>query len=283
MRALANWYVDMLKRRPLAANVVSAVVLMTIGDGMAQEIELHHHHHHHHHAKKEVVVPLRNRLDAKLDPPKLNFRRYGTLSPNRDEIQLRATKRPKTVDTFWDRAWDELRSVDYFRSTTMIFWAGAVTTPFFLSLFRLFDRYLPFGTTPVAVVSRVGLTFMSSIPVNAVFFCYGCLVHHITGWIALVQERHCDLRARAPSMNESTFWNSILEVPFDLEMLQSTAQLKLDTELLITVKTSAMVWIPFNTFNFSVMPPHLRPVAQMLWSVFWNCYLSLAQHRDASL
>ena len=66
-------------------------------------------------------------------------------------------------------------------------------------------------------------------------------------------------------------------------MMLSVARLKIERELLTTVKSSATVWIPINVINFAVVPPHLRPFGLSFFSVFWNCYLSLVQHRDLPL
>jgi len=71
--------------------------------------------------------------------------------------------------------------------------------------------------------------------------------------------------------------------PFDLPLMCSTIYEKLSTELLKTVGTSAVFWIPINYLNFTHIPTHLRPVTLMVCSVFWNCYLSLAQHRDVTI
>jgi len=71
--------------------------------------------------------------------------------------------------------------------------------------------------------------------------------------------------------------------PFDMDMLLSKARLKIETELVSTVKTSAQIWVPINFFNFTLVPNHLRPFGLLFFSVFWNCYLSLVQHRDVPL
>ena len=71
--------------------------------------------------------------------------------------------------------------------------------------------------------------------------------------------------------------------PYDLDMLLSKARLKIETELTSTVKTSAQIWVPINFVNFALVPNHLRPFGLLFFSVFWNCYLSLVQHRDVPL
>lgn len=71
--------------------------------------------------------------------------------------------------------------------------------------------------------------------------------------------------------------------PYDSDMLLSKARLKIETELISTVKTSAQIWVPINFVNFAFVPNHLRPFGLLFFSVFWNCYLSLVQHRDIPL
>jgi Mpv17 / PMP22 family len=134
----------------------------------------------------------------------------------------------------------------------------------------------------LAVSSRVGLSYLAAIPQNAAFFVYGSLVHHCTKWLALVQEWQYELKEEMgvadPSLGEI-----IEQVPFDINMAWSTARLKVETELLTTMMAGAAVWIPFHFVNFSLVPPHLRPLTLVVCSAFWNCYLSLVQHRDAHL
>lgn len=66
-------------------------------------------------------------------------------------------------------------------------------------------------------------------------------------------------------------------------MFHSTVRLKIENELVRTVAASASIWIPINALNFAYVPPHLRPLTLTFFSAFWNCYLSLAQHREAKI
>lgn len=289
----------------MATNMGSAVVLMTAGDVMAQEIELHDagknvfaesgsKEHDVHHVDQRFATTVAPEQEAKL--PKLSFRRYGTLSPNIEERRKEDIQEiaKEEEDEFKAAAFlrnfqeslrisarglhTELTSLDPFRSGTMACWGG-LTTPFFITMFRLFDRYLPRNVTPASVLPRVGITFLFSIPVNAIFFCYGSFVHHAAEYYSLVQEWQLEMRQLG--FQDMSLDEVVKELPFDFEMAWSTTRLKLERELVPTIIASASVWIPFNSFNFSMVPPHLRPVTVMAFSAFWNCYLSLAQHRDA--
>ena len=231
MSALLKWYISRLKTHPMVTNVGSALVLMTTGDFMAQEIELHNLVEHFsaestsskeegvHHAAKRFgtgAVP-----EQQTNAPKLSFRRYGTLSPIMKErrntkMQEEARKAKMQQEAkedynkseeeafllpdmqgalriFGKNSYAELASLDYFRTGTMAFWGG-MTTPAFITLYRVFDRYLPRNVTPASVLPRVVLTFLFSVPVNAIFFCYGSLVQHTAKYYSLVQEWQVEMR-----------------------------------------------------------------------------------------
>lgn len=273
MLTFAKWYVGKLKSAPMTSNVVSALVLMIVGDVAAQEIEIHY-------AKEEEKEESSGH--------KLSFRRYGTLSPDLRAVQQQATLKAiednHAMLPLWQEEFrsvvrsidEEISSLDFFRMGTMSFWAACCSTPFFLALYRLYDRILPPVTTPFTVAARVAMSLAMSVPVNATFFVYGTFVHHTTEWIGLIEEWRYEIK-------EATTRQVLRQVPFDFDMFWSTARLKIETELGRTVMASAMMWVPINAINFAFAPPHLRPLFLSVFSAFWNCYLSLAQHREAKI
>lgn len=292
MSAFARWYVAQLKSRPILANLGSAFVLMSVGDLAAQKIESHQ-------MKEEKRKASLSEIEKQNDKliRRLSFRRYGTMSPNitgeqaedggdKDTTILTAPEVEKALFLwpYWKsvillairKAKNEVLDIDWFRNGTMIAWSVGFYTPYFIQLYKLFDRYFPAGTTPVAVSMRVVGSFVASVPVNAAFFCYGCFVHHIVDWWSLVQEWQLEVPEADPS-------DIFIDVPLDWDMAWSAARLKLTTELVRTILASAYVWVPINIFNFSIVPPYLRPLTLMVCSAFWNCYLSLAQHREAEI
>jgi hypothetical protein len=318
MSALLKWYISRLKTHPMVTNVGSALVLMTTGDLMAQEIELHNLVEYFsaestsskeeggHHAAQRFATSVTTEQQA--NHPKLSFRRYGTLSPimkeRRNTKMLEEERKAKmeqeakedyneskeeaflfpdmqeSLRILARKSYTELASLDYFRTGTMAFWGG-LTTPAFITLYRVFDRYLPRTVTPASVLPRVVLTFLFSVPVNAIFFCYGSFVQHTAQYYSLVQEWQAEMRQLG--FRDISLSEVVKDVPFDQEMAWSTARLKLESEFRQTIITSGSIWIPINIVNFSLVPPHLRPLVLMLCSTFWNCYLSLAQHRDVEL
>jgi len=301
-------YLQLLKSHPWSSNLGSAALLMTVGDlgaqifehrGMQQqEDEL---------LQKEAAAEAERALAdtiAHRRTQKVNFRRYGTLSPRVEEIQRKLhdehqrqhqrhaqIKDSSSAALFQLSTWKqeigelatdwrlEIESMDLFRTGTMVLWSVTAYTPFFMGLYRLFDRFLPAGgTSVVGVLSRTSLSFVASIPFNAAFYCYGTLVHHTTEWYELVE------RERNNGVGSDGGWlQASQRVPFHWEVAVDSAQLKLRTELFNTIRMGAQVWIPINLVNFSVVPPHLRPLTLQLACIFWNGYLSLAQHRDAEV
>jgi hypothetical protein len=287
MSAFAKWYIGKLQTYPMRTNMATALVLMGGGDIMAQRIELMEDE------KNDDVPTLLRRHSLRPEPEasQLSFRRYGTLSPDVDSLHkkqrllrqqeeylqgLSFSQFIEATQILSQSISNELRSLDFFRTGTMVVWAVAFYTPFFVMLYKAFDLLLPKRVTPMTVSARTGLSLLVSIPVNAAFFCYGSSIHHLTEWITLLQEWHY----KFPDASMTTVFQ---EIPFDFEVAWSTARLKLEAELVRTMKASACFWIPINLVQFSVVPPHLRPLGLMVCSTFWNCYLSLAQHRPENL
>jgi len=227
---------------------------------------------------------------------KVNFRRYGTLSPRVEEIQHQLHEehhkhhhQEKSKSKYWlqlstwkqemaEIAMDwrlELDSFDFFRTSTMMFWSVAVYTPFFVGLYRIFDRFLPAGGKVAPVIMRTMGSFLASIPLNGVFFSYGTAVHHFTEWMERVDQQFAKQR--------DNWFECAKTVPIDWKAAAVAAQMKLQSELLSTITMGAQIWIPINLLNFSFAPPHLRPLTLQFASIFWNGYLSLAQHRDVEV
>jgi len=361
MSAFLQWYVSMLKRRPMLTNIGSAVVLMTTGDVMAQELE---HHQDVISDKMTFWGDKKKERDEKSHPPKdtekpkLSLKRYGTVNPKIAEAQAmdayektkhkhsslrhhpnhlgggkRETSRSTTTTTekkkeqnkddpppspqlpdiqetmdqiketimdtldqlqedcleTLDTLQAEFEFIDGWRVTTMVVWSGAIFTPIYVQIYRLFDYFLP-HKTPISIFWRVVWSFIISIPMNAGFFSYGTFVHHTAEWMAMQREWQLELADMGISTDDlyDIFTNHQYRhygsvFPYDWKIMMATARLKLESELVQTVLDSGKIWIPINTINFTMMPPHLRPLVLLTFGLFWNAYLSLAQHRDVPL
>ena len=303
MRVL-RWYLRKLENSPISTNVASAFTLMTLGDVMAQEIEMHYFGVVGG-CKKENLPVAGSTESSALPSAKLNFRRYGTLSPNISQLRAEAREKHHEIDRsaidpdtahalvgivmYWyNRAEKtrialstELRSLDIFRAFSMAFWTGFVSTPINLSLYALFDRYLPSGSTFKAVAPRVGLSFLAGIPQTVMFFGYGCILHHTTEWLGLIFEWTHEMAAMG--VERPSIYEMIVEIPYDFSVVSAAMRLKLQNELIPVTITGGSVWIPTNIVNFALLPPQFRPVLVLVCSAFWNCYMSIAQHRPAEV
>ena len=315
--AFLKWYLAALKSHPFAANMSTAVVLMSVGDMTAQGIEQ---------SCRSSLVQLgdcNDSDDASLSCPppttvtnkpvlavssvalprdsdsssaasasstttttttlrSFALNRHSTLSPHLEVancdygISRLEWERPATanvLDATTPDSWQGL-PLDGVRTSTMAFWAGAIQAPFFLALYRFYDRILPTAITPYAVGGRVALSFLSTIPFTAAFFGYGTVVHHLLHDDNKNGETGTELVLQDDDDNDdlAQFWTTMAD----------KVQEKWSQDLPSTVQASAFVWAPFNTLNFSLVPPHLRPLCMMAMSAGWNCYLSLVQHKEAS-
>jgi len=314
---MSSRYVRALKSHPLSTNLGSAVVAMLLGDVVAQELEIHRTTGGSDRSigseEEEgggggggggggATVDLGGAVGATDQHTEklLSFRKYGRWSPDVPAIQrdeerlLRKVTRRRTQQrvhneeeddddstSLWSLyaavAWDEFESIDRFRLAIMAAWSG-ISTFYYTGLYQIYERTLPArAASPVRYVAlRVGLSFAFSIPLNAAFFFYGTFAHHLADWTALIEE----WRSEVP---EATLRQIHNHVPFDAGMLWSEYRLKLENEFADTILASGAMWIPINVFNFSFVSPHLRPVLLTFFSTFWNCYLSLAQHREAKI
>lgn len=292
---ILQWYLKRLQSHPWSTNLTSAAVLMTVGDLTAQSLE---------HRRMQWIE---DQLDKEKEEEEqreretdnntavgikrrqtVQYRRYGTLSPTVEELQHQrhqehhhhTDEESAQPDVYgklqsalqeYMKEWRlELHSYDWFRTATMAAWSTAVYTPFFLTLFSWYGRVLG----PMRHVYRDGairacLTYTMSIPLNAAFFTYGTTVHHV-------------LEACSASLNDSD-GDGRLRQENAWQAWQTAVRLKVSTELGPTVATGAILWLPINFVNFSITPAHLRPVVLLSASVFWNAYLSLAQHRDVDI
>jgi hypothetical protein len=278
--SFAKWYVAKLKAYPIITNVGSAFVLMTTGDVLAQELQ---------------VNGTQSNKSPPRDHQRLSLDRYDTIGPitsmpatatfgflNNRQTTTMGTSSTATPSSAWQAIQDEFGFWDPFRTGTMAAWSVGIYTPFYVGLYRLYDRYLP-KQTPASIAARVVLSFVCSIPVNAAFYVYGTAVHHTTEWWSLQNERQLELKDMGQEPKSAQQIANLTRIPYHGDQLWAKARRKLESELPNTIMTSGICWIPINLFTFTVVPAHLRPLSLMFFSVFWNCYLSLSQHRELTI
>lgn len=269
--SIAKWYVAKLKAYPLLTNVSSAFVLMTTGDLLAQNMEASKKRSNAQHHLSVTVIDKKNGGDSS-SHVSLDFEGaiMGTSSVSMTVESLASTTIESIAESI--SIWDSTRTM------TMAAWAVCVYTPFYVSLYRLYDRYLP-KQTPASIATRMFLSFLTSAPVNAAFYTYGAAAHHTIEWLG----QKTKLRKELEEMGLDSFsaYQAASSIPYPEEAFWAQAKHKLETELPNTVVTSGTCWIPINLFTFTMVPSHLRPISLMFFSAFWNCYLSLSQHREA--
>jgi len=184
-----------------------------------------------------------------------------------------------SIGTTFDDAVHNLKSEiefwDKFRTAKMAAWT-LVYSPFYVGIYKLYDRYLPRRGIP-SVAARVGLSFALSIPINFAFYAYGNFAQHTADWYSEVRSGAAN-SGGGSSKDDGDDATSM--VPYRFDQLIEKTRSKLEAEFGKTIKTSATFWVPINFFSFSVLPSHVQPLSLMFFSVFWNCYLSLSQHRE---
>ena len=286
--SFAKWYVAKLKAQPLLVNVSSGLLLMSTGDVLAQRVEIGSDAKHQQQQQQMITSTSIGETSNS-----------SSLSPA--SLFLQAT------DVAYQTLQDEIASFGWDKSRTAKMAAWSVMfTPFYVGIFKMYDRYLPKKNLP-SIAARVGFSFLSSIPINFAFYSYGNFVQHTADWYAERQQHKHQQQARllelqrqqqketATSAGTGTdipvFLKKTVDVnvdvdvnvPYRFDQLVKKTQQKLEAELVNTIKTSATFWIPLNFVSFSVMPSHLQPMTIMFFSVFWNCYLSMSQHREIVL
>ena len=232
-----------------------------------------HHHQHGHHLHKTKKGEPQKGTTKEEENVKENSNKSDA-----DDVEFESLQ--EFIMYGIDTVQAELEFWDGKRTATMIVWSAGAYTPLYVVLYRVCDRYMP-HQTPATIFARVLLSFVLSVPINTAFFTYGVCVHHSLEWLTMQKECTAMLEELGVSTDMVDRYGSV--VPYDSDLMWKTARLKLESELVTTVVDSAKVWIPINIMNFTITPPYLRPMVLLTFSVFWNTYLSLAQHRDLSL
>lgn len=281
--SFAKWYVAKLRAQPFLVNMGSGLVLMSTGDVLAQRVEIRTNDQNQQHREKEQQQTT---ITAVVEESE------SLASPSPASMFLEAT------DAVYRTFQEEITSFGWDKSRTAKMAAWSIMfTPFYVGIFKMYDRYLPKKNLP-SVAARVGFSFLSSIPINFAFYAYGNAMEHTGEWYeerkeqrALrleqqqYQQRNQQQQTNGISSSSHTKPTTLetVDVPYRFDNLVEKTQRKLEAELVTTIKTSATFWIPLNFLSFSVIPSHLQPLNLMFFSVFWNCYLSMSQHREVVL
>lgn len=189
-----TWYLGRLKSHPMTTNMASAFVMMTTGDLLAQELEVRQQQQERHY--DSIAPSNQNRLPMSQHANAFGY--YYSLSndPSHWETSLHdynislhdwneapASSNSNTTTQTSSKI-SILTHWDSFRTAAMGFWALFLITPFFVKLFQWYERTLPPSRTLLGIVSRVGISFVMSIPVNLTFFAFH-------SWARYTMEYYC--------------------------------------------------------------------------------------------
>mmetsp|Transcript_10985 Transcript_10985/g.25985 ORF Transcript_10985/g.25985 Transcript_10985/m.25985 type:complete len:270 (-) Transcript_10985:477-1286(-) len=257
--SFAKWYVARLKAQPFLVNVSSGFLLMSTGDVLAQRVEVGAGE-----TQKQWQRPDQTTTAATVEESSSSNTGLGSFILQATDAAYRALQ--DEIALFgWDKS----------RTAKMAAWS-ILFTPFYVGIFKMYDRYLPKKNLP-SIAARVGCSFLSSIPINFAFYSYGTFVEHTANWYEERQQQHRTIKLESKKNHEV---HTNVDVPYRWDHLVEKTRLKLEAEFVNTIKTSAQFWIPLNFLSFSVIPSHIQPLNLMFFSVFWNCYLSMSQHRE---
>lgn len=257
----AKWYVAKLRAKPFVVNVTSGFLLMSTGDVLAQRVEVRAIDRKHHPQHETLETTTQTAVEKS----------ESTTSSSLESMFLEATDAVyravrEEIDSFgWDKS----------RTAKMAAWSF-LFAPFYMGVFKMYDRYLPKKRLP-SIASRVLCSFLVSIPINFAFYTYGNLIEHTAEWY----EERKEQRAKLSQLQIDN--HELVDVPYRFDKLVEKTQLKLEAEFVTTIKTSASFWIPLNFLSFTVVPTQYQPLNLMFFSVFWNCYLSMSQHREVKV
>jgi hypothetical protein len=286
--SFARWYITNLKAKPYLINAGSGLVLMSAGDVIAQKVQLGGIERQQQHQvvdeSEQLLLKRQKRQRIKTeDLQQQHHNNNGTDTTTTESAfqQLFLHGTTATISTITDVIANVVATSSYYKkylNDECAFWDKSRTakmaawsvlfTPFYVGIYKTYDRYLP-KRTPASIVARVGLSFLASVPINFVFYTYGNFVQHTADWYTEQQKQQNQQQAKV--------------VPYRFDQLVEKTKRKLEAELFNTIKTSATFWIPINFLSFSIVPSHIQPLSLMFFSVFWNCYLSMSQHREVKV
>jgi len=279
---MTNHFIRLLKTRPWTTNLTSAAILMTMGDAMAQYIE------HNPHAVAQLKSSASGDVESWLQLHLLsNTTNHDDDCDNTHNDDDDAKYNKQTLDMRHYRHADNDHTnsedrycfqLDKIRTLSMIGWSIGIHTPIYMRLYQFYDCAFP-KTTPMSVFLRVTISCAMTAPTNALFFTYGTCAHHL-----LEEVDNVHMQCRPYNTCNSELYQQQPLIQQDLQcmvrrMAQET-QLKLQREYWDTLIRTYQVWTPINVVNFALVPAHLRTLMMCTCTMFWNCYLSLAQHRD---
>jgi protein Mpv17 len=150
----------------------------------------------------------------------------------------------------------ELRSFrSWIRTSILASYSMCVGSPFFTVFWRFLDRRIVGSGRFVPAFSKALCTAVIASPLmNGGFYAWATTAEHY-----MLTE---------PVEGGKSF-----------EELRRKLEVQFREKYLLTLARSAQVWIPINTLNFMLVPPHLRIVVSQFWATAWSSYLSWLHHQ----
>ena len=235
---IAKWYVAKLKTYPMITNVSSAMVLMTTGDVLAQELESTNNS-----IGRQQRQPIQDEVSSILE----RLVCAATTALTSTSTLGTPASSDKDDDSFSSS--NNGFNYDLMRTSKMVLWSVGIYTPFYVGLYRLYDKYLPKQTIG-SIFARVCLSFVCSIPVNSAFYVYGSAIDSISIIDNNVNNNNTitdngDSNNIHTSYHHTTSTSSSL-IQFNYPKFYDKSYHKLTNELPNTIVTSGTCWIPIN-------------------------------------
>ena len=245
----AKWYIAQLKAYPMLTNISAAIVLTTTGDVLAQELEQQAQ-------QKSTGVSLSLKPTASAttrqhEQEHLLGSHHRQQAMGLLEESLTKKKLTEASSSCSSDLSSSPSSWDPFRTGTMVAWSVFAYTPFYVVLYRLFDRYLP-KQTPTTIAARVFLSFVTSIPVNAAFYVYGSAIEATT---TIQSSQEPPSETTDDNDDDVTTPNQQHESPKEKNwetMFYESVKQKLTKEFPNTMVVSGSCWVPINLVRLHV-------------------------------
>jgi len=234
-----QFYRQCLIRRPFLTNAVTSSLILAAGDSLAQSIER---------------------------------RKYRELHHSTD------------IDNHPAMQWQPSRTV------ILAVWGGLGFSPFFTRLFQYLDS-LPALTakTPRNIAIRVVSIWIVAMPLNAAFFIHTSTLEYffpVKRFSAqdfvttdkfdqntkIIIPNTAITKAIHQSNHTNDKSNTAILAPSAYDIISARVIDQWKTQLPSVITNAALVWIPWNVVNMTVVPPHYRVAASSILSVIWNTW-----------
>ena len=248
---------------PYLMNSLSAVLIMGLGDALAQQIQIRNELH-------EQLAVLKGQ--------QIHGHHHQTnASSNSDRPPVETTPESHDKVASEIQRW-VVGGHSWLRSGIMCGYSFFFFAPCCVFIYAKMSR-IPFETYKV-LQTKNGSTFLVSLaraavanvsmaaPMNIVFFSYATAVEYRCG----------SLQGAGEETHENS--GAAVQRSFSDPRLRLLIEKKIRDDVLTTISTSALFWIPITTINFQFVPLNFRTIFASSMGVCWNTFLSWIQHKQ---